>query len=761
MKPLLFFLLLVTCYFFTANALRSGKWCFEGCELSLNYAEFTDVNTTLGSHKTRACQSRLRSASLYLCVDEFCEDTGREEWMEGVNQTCRRLANVELPPYEIIDEYPKDGGREGIKRLSADEAFSFPKVGEVVIPEGRLFVRAFETLEAAYYQVDIHVVYGWCMIYFWATVIAIGISMRLLSLIPNIRKREWQSISTNPDSPSSPSFPKNRSTTSSAHAPLKRYITIPATFNGRCSQPLGWCTIPSRVQSLTIFSFVLLNVILCSVDYRVTHGNLYWPQEYIQLWRYVSDRTGIISLANFPMIWLFGMRNHVLMWITGWGYGTYNNFHRWVARVSTFQAVVHSVGYTVMIWEDGGWTLFKKYLHKHYFWNGEIATLFMCLLLIFSVYGLRRSHYEIFLTLHIGLSVIALLTMYYHVEIFTSGEWNVFIYPCVAVWLFDRLLRSLRILAFNRKFWDTRATVVHDPYSNIVRMDVPFKHSVMEPKPGTYYYIYVLDDILYAHQNHPFTLAYVASGSEPPSQNTSVDGDARPLLHPRPQLRRISSTDSTESDSLLSTTSTPSSNKPSPSLVFLIRPYNGFTSRLAKRASQSESPTSLRVLIEGPYGHATPLHTYPNILFIVGGTGIAVPLSHIAALLAQDSCVTTVRVVWAVREHAFLASVLRELEGLLEDERVSFEAHVTQDVEGKGEDLDMESDGVFKKVKIEGGRPDVMVAVEEAAREAGQERLAVMACGPGRMADQARRASVEMLAKGYRGVEYFEESFKW
>jgi hypothetical protein len=29
------------------------------------------------------------------------------------------------------------------------------------------------------------------------------------------------------------------------------------------------------------------------------------------------------------------------------------------------------------------------------------------------------------------------------------------------------------------------------------------------------------------------------------------------------------------------------------------------------------------------------------------------------------------------------------------------------------------------------------------------------------MADEARKASVRVLGRGCRGVEYFEESFKW
>ena len=144
-------------------------------------------------------------------------------------------------------------------------------------------------------------------------------------------------------------------------------------------------------------------------------------------------------------------------------------------------------------------------------------------------------------------------------------------------------------------------------------------------------------------------------------------------------------------------------------------------------------------------------------MFIVGGTGIAVPLSHISNLLADTSNVVSLRIVWAVREHAFLASVLRDFRGLLEDERVELEAHVTQDVDNKD---DVPADGM-KGVKLMPGRPDVHQVVGQAARETRSDRLAVVACGPACMADETRKACVNALGQGFRGVEYFEESFKW
>lgn len=81
--------------------------------------------------------------------------------------------------------------------------------------------------------------------------------------------------------------------------------------------------------------------------------NSSWLKESTQMWRYVADRTGIISTANFILIWAFGIRNNTLMWLTGWDFATYNNFHRWVARVATVEAIVHSVAYTVLILDRG------------------------------------------------------------------------------------------------------------------------------------------------------------------------------------------------------------------------------------------------------------------------------------------------------------------------------------------------------------------------------------------------------------------------
>lgn len=55
-----------------------------------------------------------------------------------------------------------------------------------------------------------------------------------------------------------------------------------------------------------------------------------------------------MSFANLPLLWLFGGRNNIFLWATGWSFASFNIFHRHVARVATVQAIVHSILYFVM-----------------------------------------------------------------------------------------------------------------------------------------------------------------------------------------------------------------------------------------------------------------------------------------------------------------------------------------------------------------------------------------------------------------------------
>jgi NAD(P)H-flavin reductase len=195
----------------------------------------------------------------------------------------------------------------------------------------------------------------------------------------------------------------------------------------------------------------------------------------------------------------------------------------------------------------------------------------------------------------------------------------------------------------------------------------------------------------------------------------------------------------------------------STSMNFLIRPYDSFTSRL-RDAAASRPAASLRVLVEGPYGHTHPFHNFHSVLFLVGGSGIVVPLTHIESLVRSSSQTRSVRIVWAVRETGFATEVLQaDFRKTLDSEKVSIDIYFTQDNDETGDQLRTWP----KEVRVLYGRPDIGEEVEYAAQSVDSGSLAVVACGPAKLADDSRRSVVDMLRRGYSRVEYFEESFKW
>jgi hypothetical protein len=56
---------------------------------------------------------------------------------------------------------------------------------------------------------------------------------------------------------------------------LKGHVLVPATFGHRMAQSFGqWCTVPPRVQSLTVAAFIAVNVVFSVHGYRFVDDNI-------------------------------------------------------------------------------------------------------------------------------------------------------------------------------------------------------------------------------------------------------------------------------------------------------------------------------------------------------------------------------------------------------------------------------------------------------------------------------------------------------
>ncbi|SCV51612.1 related to ferric reductase Fre2p [Fusarium fujikuroi] len=694
-----------------AEASAASDHCGKACRQTFRTLRFADAPPGV-FFTVQECTSLIYQTSLHLCWEAHCaEDVWRAE-SASMNLTCRDISGSYLLPHNIINNLT-DHDIKAVPKFNATGPDRSHVYGSLMLPSQPYYDLWVRTLEAHDYIWDYHNYYGWAMGIFWAFVVGVGIANRALgqSFSSQHRKTSW----------------------------VRRNILLPAIIGRRCVQDFGgWGTLPPRIQTLTLILFVILNIACTIHGYEIFEGYGYYPSVWTQMLRHVSDRTGILSFANFPLIWLFGMRNNTALWLTGWDFKTYNNFHRWVGRIATLQAVIHSIGYTIIILQRGGWRYFCQIWTFTFWWTGELATIFISLLTGLSVFWVRRQNYEFFLITHIVLSFWILVTMLGHVSIF-SGAYDPLVWVPALVWLLDRIIRGLRIMAFNPKFWDTKALITYNEDAHMIRVTVSTSSSIYSIEPGTFYYIMVLNQRNF-WESHPFTVATISGSGHYDADTLEEDS---PLLNygSSGELRHAS-------------------EKSHQEMTFLIRPYDSFTSRLREYAEEERpKPATVRVAIDGPYGKTLPLERFSKVLFIVGGSGIAVPLSYLPRLTASSNKTPRIEVHWAVRQSTFAVYVLsHELGDMLGNDRVEINIYLT------GSDVDSRrtcDETTYRLVKWRSQRLNVEQIIDGALEDGEKESIAVVTSGPARMADESRRVVTARTVPYLSRIEYFEESFQW
>jgi predicted ferric reductase len=357
------------------------------------------------------------------------------------------------------------------------------------------------------------------------------------------------------------------------------------------------------------------------------------------------------------------------------------------------------------------------------------------------------------------------LTTLSHVKVFT-GELNGFLWLCIAIWSFDRLLRLARVIYHGlipRFAKGEKATATYDPSADIIRLDVTALLPDKIMKPGEYYYLYASSGIR-SYQSHPFTLcswqtrATTTTVQPSPSPTTAEDAKT-----PNPTTLSTSPSPSTS-------TTTCTTNH-----TLLIRPHNGFTASLKSRLSPS--PKDITILLEGPYGHSVDLRPFTDVLFLVGGSGITAAISHLTVMLLQSSQrkKMSIHLLWAVPNARVVENVCEnELAAVMREPGFRMTVYETRGLDSPGSS-ELEKNGDGKEVSRGGsppapaytllqGRPDLSSAIRDARQNCVGRSLAVVSCGPPRLADACRRGVVEDVGDGEgtgTGVEFFNEAMAW
>ena len=477
--------------------------------------------------------------------------------------------------------------------------------------------------------------------------------------------------------------------------------------------PLNLGIAPTRGQAFFIAFIIAINVIFAGVGITVGHPNAFYQDDISGgVKGLVANRLGVLAFANLVLVFLFAGRNNILLWITDWSHSTFLLLHRWIAYVAIAMALLHSVLYLDQYVESG---MHATESVKPYWYWGIIATLSFTLILPLSVLPVRQRVYEFFLTFHIAFAALAVIGCYLHIWFMFEHMWGyeTWLYPVMAHWAFDRLVRVLRVVR-NGLRW-AEASIIDEDYTMI---------SVPGVAVDGYAYLYFPTLTWRFWENHPFSVASVllpVGGHEDLKDENSLSTGSRSSTSANEKLPISSTTSGEIHDPEQNAGRNIAQTKSAVGLTFFIRNQSGLTSLL-------QSHRTLRVLVESPYGRHKSLSSFPSLICIAGGVGIT------SVLPALRQHVGYTKLYWGVR-----------------------------------------SDGIVKAMTPYLGNVDKVVSIgkrlaiaellhgEIGADESGGD-VAVMVSGPPRMADDVRDV-VSRLGRAAGGkkrrIEFIEESFTW
>jgi NAD(P)H-flavin reductase len=367
----------------------------------------------------------------------------------------------------------------------------------------------------------------------------------------------------------------------------------------------------------------------------------------------------------------------------------------------------------------------------------------MCLMLGASVFYFRERWYDLFLIVHIVMSVGFFVALWFHVRIF-NGEFNYYLYPCIGIWALDRVLRTIRtvVVSVMPRFANgVKATATYNRNANMIRLDITDFFPNTNILPGIYYYIYLPAGIR-GYESHPMTVcSWRRSASTPPAsprlslQDKDVSTSVRPV---------------SDDDGIGEIAHT-----------FLIRPYKGMTGRLQQKlTSAPEAIASSRetIFLEGPYGSPVDLSGYSDVLVLCGGSGITAAISHAYFLISANTS-TRIHISWAVPQRALPDDICaHEFAAVIYSDRLQMTVYLTSSA--GVDDAERKRDDRPSPYEIRSGRPNFEAIIRE-KRSLAVSSLAVVSCGTPRVSDLCRAAVVKVLEEEGKEVGWFNETLMW
>ena len=640
------------------------------------------------------CKNNIFTSSVIKCMYTLTDkESVVEDAMSSWIGYCEEYGDVVVTFKEIYGMYEEDVANNNFTFTKDLTNVTLPLTTPVIFTSTEI-QSALKTVKTFNWELYSGTLFGGIMMAYWGGVIFIG---TLINLMQHVAPKVMLSMNR-------PVFIK-----------FRQAFTIPATFGFKHSIPMSFLKVfsmatPTRGQSMALLGYFILNIILFFVKFDLFLPNSYFATFQYQILRYLADRTGVIAFVHFPALFLFGGRNNLMMWATGWSFDTFNVYHRWIARGMVLHAFLHSVAYSIMVALEG---YYKEEFEEPYWVWGVCATVLCCIILGQSIHFLRSRWYEAFLVIHIIFAAVFLVCCYYHCW---EMGWLQWMWASVAIWAFDRAVRLGRLA------WSGFGKAESKLYSNdIFKMTINYSGR-WKYYPGCHIYFHVMRPWGF-WESHPFTL----------------------YQHPDPAQKD--------------------------KLILCGTAKEGMTRKIYNDLAKAGGEKNITLLLDGPYGHRLNLQHYDTCVFVAGGIGITATYAYAADLLSRSDMKQNVIFIWITRHESALEWFSEEIKSIAQSERCTTEIFITKsgqspsgsDTEfssSKEKNSDSDSLPITPLPIVRGVRPDIYELVASHIQNS-IGATSVMVCGPPTLNDTTRRCVADNLGNGKGRVDYLEESFSW
>lgn len=242
-------------------------------------------------------------------------------------------------------------------------------------------------------------------------------------------------------------------------------------------------------------------------------------------------------------------------------------------------------------------------------------------LCLHSLPPFRRQFYELFVAVHVPVSIVLLAMLFWHCANYLTS-WA-YLWATVGIWAASYIVRLFYLNWTNpfRMSWlvgeECAVTVMQE---DAIKITIPTQ---VQWRPGQYVYLRMPGISLF--ENHPFTIASLCSDEFPSGYGDEYKD-----------------------------------------MVLVFRPFGGFTKKVLNAALDHGPWHTYRAFIDGPYGGMRrSLHSFDHVVLVAGGSGITALVSHLLDLVKRmrDGRAVTkhVHIIWALKRPEIMEWFKEEL----------------------------------------------------------------------------------------------------